>query len=377
MSHDIRTPMNAILGMTVIAENSLQNTEKVKDCLSKISLSGAHLLELINEVLDMSKIESGKMSLSEEVIHLDKLVGEVAQIIRPEAENRKQKYEAQIRGLEHGTVCGDAVRIKQILINLLSNAIKYTPVGGRIGLSLDEKLSSESGVGCFEFTVEDNGIGMAPEFIDRLFMPFERAEDPRVSRIQGTGLGLAITRNLVSMMNGTIQVDSRMDVGTKFVVTIYLKLAGDGETLRPEPPVDAFPVKRQFKPGLRVLLAEDNELNREIVEELLALSGITVESACNGQEAVDLFCASPPGTYGLILMDIQMPVLGGYGAARAIRRLGRTGERPDAAEIPIIALTANAFADDAYQARIAGMNEHVAKPLEINRLLEIMSRWVK
>lgn len=168
-----------------------------------------------------------------------------------------------------------------------------------------------------------------------------------------------------------------MDVGTKFVVTIYLKLAGDGETLRPEPPVDAFPVKRQFKPGLRVLLAEDNELNREIVEELLALSGITVESACNGQEAVDLFCASPPGTYGLILMDIQMPVLGGYGAARAIRRLGRTGERPDAAEIPIIALTANAFADDAYQARIAGMNEHVAKPLEINRLLEIMSRWVK
>ena len=377
MSHDIRTPMNAILGMTVIAENSLQNTEKVKDCLSKISLSGAHLLELINEVLDMSKIESGKMSLSEEVIYLDRLVGEVAQIIRPEAENRKQKYEAQIRGLEHGTVCGDAVRIKQILINLLSNAIKYTPVGGRIGLSLDEKLSSESGVGCFEFTVEDNGIGMAPEFIDRLFMPFERAEDPRVSRIQGTGLGLAITRNLVSMMNGTIQVDSRMDVGTKFVVTIYLKLAGDGETLRPEPPVDAFPVKRQFKPGLRVLLAEDNELNREIVEELLALSGITVESACNGQEAVDLFCASPPGTYGLILMDIQMPVLGGYGAARAIRRLGRTGERPDAAEIPIIALTANAFADDAYQARIAGMNEHVAKPLEINRLLEIMSRWVK
>lgn len=325
----------------------------------------------------MSKIESGRMSLSEEVIHLDKLVGEVAQIIRPEAENRKQKYEAQIRGLKHGTVCGDAVRIKQILINLLSNAVKYTPVGGRIGLSLDENLSGENGVGCFEFTVEDNGIGMAPEFIDRLFMPFERAEDPRVSRIQGTGLGLAITKNLVSMMNGTIQVESRMDVGTKFVVTIYLKLAGDGETFRTEPPAEALPVKKQFKPGLRVLLAEDNELNREIVEELLALSGITVESASNGQEAVDLFCASPPGTYGLILMDIQMPVLSGYGAARAIRRLGRTGERPDAAEIPIIALTANAFADDAYQARIAGMNEHVAKPLEINRLLEIMSRWVK
>lgn len=377
MSHDIRTPMNAILGMTVIAESSLQNTEKVKDCLSKISLSGAHLLELINEVLDMSKIESGKMSLSEEVIQIDKLVDEVVQIIRPEAESKKQQYDARIKELEHGTVRGDAVRIKQILINLLSNAVKYTPVGGSIGLSLDEKLSSQNGVGCFEFTVEDNGIGVAPEFIDRLFMPFERAEDPRVSRIQGTGLGLAITRNLVYMMNGSIQVESRMDVGTKFAATIYLKLAGDSEAYRPEPPGGTFPPQKQFKPGFCVLLAEDNELNREIVEELLSLSGITVESASDGQEAVDVFCAAAPGTFGLILMDIQMPVLNGYAAARAIRRLGRTGERPDAAEIPIIALTANAFADDAYQARIAGMNEHVTKPLEINRFLEIMSRWVK
>lgn len=376
MSHDIRTPMNAILGMTAIARNNLDRKEKLTDCLSKISLSGEHLLELINEVLDMSKIESGNISLSEEPVLLDELLQKVSEIIRPDLEKKKQKITVSVNDMKHNAVYGDAVRIKQILLNLLSNAVKYTPDNGHVAVSLDEKLSSESGVGCFEFVVEDDGIGMPPAFMKRLFMPFERAEDSRVSQIQGTGLGLSITKNLVQMMNGSIQVESRLNEGTKFIVTIFLKLARESEARCAGAPEPVGGGKSGFPEGTRVLLAEDNQLNREIAEELLALSGLQVVSVVNGQEAAERFAADPPGTYALILMDIQMPVLDGYGAARAVRKMGESGERPDALEIPIIALTANAFADDAYRAKQAGMNEHVAKPLEIGRLLEVMHRWI-
>ena len=375
MSHDIRTPMNAIMGMTAIARSSLSNRDKVEDCLSKISLSGSHLLDLINKVLDMSKIESGNAGLSEDAFCLKDLVEEVSQIIKPDMDSRKQELSIDIKEMAHHAVYGDAVRVKQILINLLSNAVKYTPDRGRISVSLEEKLSSESGVGCFEFVVEDNGIGMTPEFLEKLFMPFERAEDSRVSQVQGTGLGLAITRNLVQMMNGTIRVESRLNRGTRFIATIFLKLAQE-ETGEGAPDSGNEEAPAPFPPGTRVLLAEDNELNREIVVELLAMFGITAVCAVNGQEAVERFKADPPGTYSLILMDIQMPVMDGYTAASAIRSLGRTGQRPDGAGIPIIALTANAFADDAYRARQAGMDEHVTKPLEINRLLEIMHRYL-
>lgn len=375
MSHDIRTPMNAIMGMTAIARSSLSNRDKVEDCLSKISLSGSHLLDLINKVLDMSKIESGNAGLSEDAFCLKDLVEEVSQIIKPDMDSRKQELSIDIKEMAHHAVYGDAVRVKQILINLLSNAVKYTPDRGRISVSLEEKLSSESGVGCFEFVVEDNGIGMTPEFLEKLFMPFERAEDSRVSQVQGTGLGLAITRNLVQMMNGTIRVESWLNRGTRFIATIFLKLAQE-ETGEGAPDSGNEEAPAPFPPGTRVLLAEDNELNREIVVELLAMFGITAVCAVNGQEAVERFKADPPGTYSLILMDIQMPVMDGYTAASAIRSLGRTGQRPDGAGIPIIALTANAFADDAYRARQAGMDEHVTKPLEINRLLEIMHRYL-
>ncbi len=377
MSHDIRTPMNAILGMTAIAEKNIGNDEKIADCLSKINLSGSHLLGLINEVLDMSKIESGNVSLNENEFRLNDILKETAQIIKPDMERKHQHFSVNVKDLEHDAVHGDDVRVKQILLNLLSNAVKYTRDEGHISVRLEEKLSSETGVGCFEFAVEDDGIGMAPEFLEKLFLPFERAEDSRVSQVQGTGLGLAITRSLVQMMNGTIQVESRLNCGTVFTATLYLKLVqGDGTdqagTASGVPKVQA-----SFDPGTRVLLAEDNLLNQEIVVELLSLSGIQTVCTSNGQETVERFTSDPPGTYQIILMDIQMPVLDGYGAARAIRRLGEGGGRPDAAEIPIIALTANAFADDAYQAKQAGMNEHVAKPLEINRLLDVMHDWIK
>ena len=376
MSHDIRTPMNAILGMAAVAEHNLDNRGKVKDCLLKIHTSGDHLLELINAVLDMSKIESGSVCLVENPFSLSGMMEEVAQIIQTDIGQKGQHLFVRLEGLAHDAVHGDMVRVKEILLNLLSNAVKYTPENGTIKVSLEEKLSSRSGVGCFEFIVEDDGIGMTQAFQEKMFTPFERAEDERVSQTQGTGLGLPITLNLVQMMNGTIQVESHLNKGTRFVVTIYLKLVMDQDKTHSqdrEPPVKA---PRTFRPGTRILLAEDNELNREIVKELLSLCGLEITCAANGREAVELFEKNPPGTFGLILMDIQMPVLDGYGASMAIRRMGADQRRPDGAWIPIIALTANAFADDAYKAKQAGMNEHVTKPLDLDRLLETMHRWM-
>ncbi|KMW21045.1 hypothetical protein HMPREF9470_01889 [[Clostridium] citroniae WAL-19142] len=405
MSHDIRTPMNAILGMAAVAEGYLEDKAKVADCLSKIRMSGDHLLGLINAVLDMSKIESGSVCLTESVFSLNGMMREIGLMIRPDTEQKEQHLEVYVGDLSHDAVYGDLVRVKEILLNLLSNAVKYTPKKGCIRAALEEKPSGKDHVGCYEFTVEDNGIGMSPAFQEKMFTPFERAADARVRGIQGTGLGLAITRNLVQMMNGTIQVESRLDEGTRFVVTVFMKLAGEKPEEDGQAPGKAKdkagepagePAGAQtagekagrchntgnpsgtaaFEPGARILLAEDNDLNREIVQELLMLQGLETVCAVNGREAVDLFAGNPPGTYALILMDIQMPVMNGYEASRAIRTMGERGERPDGAEIPIIALTANAFADDVYRAKQAGMSEHIAKPLEIDRLLEVMHRWM-
>ena len=257
----------------------------------------------------------------------------------------------------------------RLLVNLISNAVTYSKEKGTVKISLKKRGEEIAGM------VEDDGIGMSPEFQEKMFTPFERAEDERVSQIQGTGLGLPITRNLVQMMNGTIGVESHLNKGTRFVVTIYLKLVDQDKTRRQEQEAISE-VPRTFRPGTRILLAEDNELNREIVKELLSLCGLEITCAVNGREAVELFEKNPPGTYGLILMDIQMPVLDGYGASMAIRRMGVDGRRPDGAGIPIIALTANAFADDAYKAKQAGMNEHVTKPLDLDHLLETMHRWM-
>lgn len=405
MSHDIRTPMNAILGMAAVAEGYLEDKAKVADCLSKIRMSGDHLLGLINAVLDMSKIESGSVCLTESVFSLNGMMREIGLMIRPDTEQKEQHLEVYVGDLSHDAVYGDLVRVKEVLLNLLSNAVKYTPKKGCIRAALEEKPSGKDHVGCYEFTVEDNGIGMSPAFQEKMFTPFERAADARVRGIQGTGLGLAITRNLVQMMNGTIQVESRLDEGTRFVVTVFMKLAGekpeeDGQAPGKAKDKAGEPAGEKagaqtagekagrchntgnpsgtaaFEPGARILLAEDNDLNREIVQELLMLQGLETACAVNGREAVDLFAGNPPGTYALILMDIQMPVMNGYEASRAIRTMGERGERPDGAEIPIIALTANAFADDVYRAKQAGMNEHIAKPLEIDRLLEVMHRWM-
>ena len=374
MSHDIRTPMNAIMGMTAIAEKQLDNRKKLEDCLQKIHISGEHLLGLINEVLDMSKIESGNVSLAESCFNFSEMVHTVEQIMQPDIEKKGLSLE-KVLDIHNDQVCGDVMRVQQILLNLLSNAVKYTQTGGCIKLGVLEKTSARNGVGCFEIMVEDNGIGMSREFLDKLFRPFERAEDPRVSQVQGTGLGMAITNNLVQMMNGTIQVDSEIDHGTTFKVTVFLKLVGEEYSVHEQ----AWPDRNEekgFAPETCVLLAEDNDINREIACELLGMSGIKTVCAVNGKEAFEFFRDSPPETYSLVLMDIQMPVMNGYEASKAIRQLGEDEGRTDAASVPIIALTANAFADDAYRSHEAGMNEHVAKPLDINRLLGVLHRWL-
>lgn len=505
MSHDIRTPMNAIIGMTAIAAAHAENPDRVRDALSKISASSRHLLGLINEVLDMSKVESGTISLSAEEFSLSDLLNSMLLMVQPQIQAHRHSLQIHIQDIQHEDVIGDSLRIQQVFLNLMSNAIKYTPDGGEISLTVREQAVSAKSTGCYEFIVEDNGIGMSEEYLAHIFEPFSREEDLRTSKIQGTGLGMAIAQNIVQMMNGSITVESQPGKGSKFTVTIYLRLqdvqdidtseladlpvlvvddddcaceslcamldeigmrsegctsgqdavAAVQRALNTEFPfyaaildwkmpgmdgldtaraikrlvgdtlpiiilsaydwsdielearaagVDAFLSKPVFKSGLirtfqslrneapedpgqisplepllqndfsgrRVLLVEDNELNREIAREVLEMAGLTVEEAENGQIGVDLFSASGSGYYSLILMDIQMPVMNGYDAAAAIRAL----KHPDALRIPILAMTANAFVEDIQAARAAGMNEHLAKPIDFETLGAALKKYL-
>ena len=503
MSHDIRTPMNAIVGLTAIAGANIENPDKVVECLGKITKSSRHLLGLINEVLDMARIESGRMSLAEEDFSLPELVDNLLTLTNPAIDERHHQLEVHVEHIEHEAVCGDSLRIQQVFVNLMSNAIKYTPDGGNITFTIKEKPNGFSELGCYEFSIADNGIGMTPEFQKIMFEPFSRADDHRTTKVQGTGLGMAITRNIVNLMNGDIQVESAPNKGTKITVTVYLKLQKDEkeqekelfdlpvlvvdddktscestvETLReigiagewvltgkeavercyarhetnsdyfavildwkmPEMDgietarrirecvgqdvtiiiltsfefseieeearaagVDAFMAKplfrsrltatlRQFTSGKkekdarnyledfaktdytgkRLLLVEDNDLNREIATEILGMTGVTVETAENGKIAVEKVAAAPENWYRLVLMDIQMPVMNGYEATAAIRSL--PGSR---GKVPIIAMTANAFAEDVQLAKNTGMNEHIAKPLDLNKLNDVLKQWL-
>lgn len=505
MSHDIRTPMNAIIGMTAIAATHAENPDRVRDALSKISSSSQHLLGLINEILDMSKVESGTISLAAEEFSLSDLLNSMLLMIQPQIQSHKHNLQVHIQDIRHEDVIGDSLRIQQVFLNLMSNAVKYTPDGGEIIFTVREQAVPTSSTGCYEFIVEDNGIGMSEEYLAHIFEPFSRAEDLRTSKIQGTGLGMAITQNIVHMMNGNITVESQLGKGSKFTVTIYLKLQDSqdvdtseltdlsvlvvddddcacqslctmldeigmrsegctsgqdaveavqrsmnstlpfyaaildwkmpgmdgletakaikrlvGDTLpiiilsaydwsdieleARAAGVDAFLSKPVFKSrlirtfkslkndtlkdtnktsalepllqndfsGRRVLLVEDNDLNREIAREVLEMSGLDVEEAENGQIAVDMFAASEAGYYSLILMDIQMPVMNGYNAASAIRAL----KHPDAMRIPILAMTANAFVEDIQAAKAAGMNEHLAKPINFDTLNSVLEKYL-
>ena len=503
MSHDIRTPMNAIVGLTAIAGANIESQDRVVECLGKITKSSRHLLGLINEVLDMARIESGRMSLAEEDFSLPELVDNLLTLTKPAIDEHKHQLEVHVEHIEHEAVCGDSLRIQQVFVNLMSNAVKYTPDGGNITLTIKEKPNGFSELGCYEFSIEDNGIGMTPEFQKIMFEPFSRADDHRTTKVQGTGLGMAIARNIVNLMNGDIQVESAPNKGTKITVTVYLKLQENEKEQEKElldlpvlvvdddktccestvatlqeigiagewvltgkeavercaarhktgrdyfavildwkmPEMDgiatarrirecvgedvtiiiltsfdfseieeearaagvnAFMAKplfrsrltatlRQFTSGKkeknarnyledfakenyagkRILLVEDNELNREIATEIIGMTGVTIDSAENGKIAVEKVMEAPEKWYDLIFMDIQMPIMNGYEATAAIRALA--GSR---GKVPIIAMTANAFAEDVQLAKNTGMNEHIAKPLDLNKLNDVLKQWL-
>ena len=503
MSHDIRTPMNAIVGLTAIAGANIESQDRVVECLGKITKSSRHLLGLINEVLDMARIESGRMSLAEEDFSLPELVDNLLTLTKPAIDEHKHQLEVHVEHIEHEAVCGDSLRIQQVFVNLMSNAVKYTPDGGNITLTIKEKPNGFSELGCYEFSIEDNGIGMTPEFQKIMFEPFSRADDHRTTKVQGTGLGMAITRNIVNLMNGDIQVESAPNKGTKITVTVYLKLQENEKEQEKElldlpvlvvdddktccestvatlqeigiagewvltgkeavercaarhktgrdyfavildwkmPEMDgiatarrirecvgeevtiiiltsfdfseieeearavgvnAFMAKplfrsrltatlRQFTSGKkeknarnyledfakenyagkRILLVEDNALNREIATEIIGMTGVTIDIAENGKIAVEKVMEAPEKWYDLIFMDIQMPIMNGYEATAAIRALA--GSR---GKVPIIAMTANAFAEDVQLAKNTGMNEHIAKPLDLNKLNDVLKQWL-
>ena len=500
MSHDIRTPMNAIVGMTAIAGAHIEDTQKVRDCLKKINTSSKHLLNLINEVLDMSKIESGRLDVRANDFSLSNLVQNVFDVCRPMIIEKGHHLTMNISKVRHEGLYGDESRLQQVLVNILSNAVKYTPAGGRLHFSIEEKPTHAEGASVFYFTFEDDGIGMSEEFVGRIFEPFSRAEDSRISKIQGTGLGMAISQNIIHMMNGEITVDSTLGKGSRFTVSVALKFrdAEDGEppvltdlpvlvvdderdvceyaslllkevgmrafwvlsgqeavaeivraheerddyfavildwkmpdmdgldTAReirrrvgPDLPiimlsgydcsdvgadflaagVDVFIMKPLFKSnmvhllrnfaedrgcghasavprpegqrldGLHVLLVEDNEINQEIAKELLLMEGASVDVADNGEQALNIFARSEEGYYQLVLMDIQMPVMDGYTATAALRSL----HRDDAKTAIILAMTANEFSDDVIKAEASGMNGHISKPFDPDKLYAMIA----
>ncbi|QNM06966.1 PAS domain-containing hybrid sensor histidine kinase/response regulator [Qiania dongpingensis] len=365
MSHDIRTPMNAIIGMTELAQLYVGDETRLRDYLDKIADSGAHLLSLINEVLDVSKIESGAVELADTEFNLRDLVWDAAEMVRLSIEKKHQLFTVKLDDGLHERVSGDMRRLKQVLVNILENASKYTGEGGRIILSLEELEKREMQVGTYRLTVEDTGIGMKPEYLEHIFEPFSRADDSRISKTVGTGLGMTIVKNLVTMMGGDIQVESEYEKGSRFIVTLRLIKCDKAAVPRPAEKVD---MEEDFR-GIRALLVEDNELNRQIAAEMLKLMGVQTETAEDGRKAVEAVCTHPPFYYDIIFMDIQMPVLNGYEATKEIRKSGM--ERIE--ELPIIAMTADAFAEDVRLSRLSGMNGHLAKPISMEQLKNILS----
>ncbi len=502
MSHEIRTPMNGIVGMTALAAAHADDPERVRDSLRKITLSSRHLLSLINEVLDMSKIESGSINLNEEDFNLSDLIDSLIAMIKSQVDEKNHTLKVTLDHLNHEEITGDALRLQQVFVNLMGNAIKYTPDGGHIHLTISEKPSNQAKYARYEFVFEDDGIGMSKETVDSIFEPFVRAKDERVERVRGAGLGMPISRNIVRMMGGDIKVESALDVGTRYTVSVFLKLQGSSQEVSEkfvnldvlvadddplalesccdmlnsfgmkaqaascghiavemavanheqkrdffacildlkmpdlngiecareirrkigkgvpiiiisaydwsefeaearEAGVNAFISKPLFRsrllstfdelvgegdkacdeeivlsckyPDKRVLVVEDNAINREVVCEILRLTDIEVDTANDGEEAVRMVCENDGRRYDLVLMDVMMPRMDGHQATRAIRAFDDEYCR----EIPIVAMTANAFAEDVQAARDVGMNEHIAKPLDFKKLSTVLETYCK
>ncbi|MBD5608543.1 MAG: response regulator [Desulfovibrio sp.] len=377
MSHDIRTPMNAVIGYTSLALAHLEDQGPIRDYLEKILASGNHLISLINNILDMSHIESGKIQLDEKAWDLSAILRELWNIVYPAAQAKKQTLIFNVDHVKDTVILCDKLRLNQLLLNLLSNSIKYTPDEGTIEMNVEETPGDDETSRKYEFRVKDNGIGMSEEFLTRIFEPFERAQTSTIAGIQGTGLGMAITRSIGEMMGGKIDVRSNLGEGTEFIFTVTLKiaeaddlLAGDGQ--RAAESTETKNAPSQAYQG-SILLTEDNPMNQEIACEFLKDAGYHVDIANNGREAVDKLITSDPGKYDIVLMDVQMPVMDGYDATELIRAL------PDSqlAGIPIIAMTANSFEEDRQEALRRGMNAHIAKPIDFKVLFRKLDEILK
>lgn len=376
MSHDIRTPMNAIIGFANLAQSTKCSKEQMHNYLGKILVASQHLLSLINDILEMSRIESGKISLERTPTSWSETMKELHTIMQEQLESKQQSFTINIAPLTNDYVMMDKLRFEQIMVNLLSNASKYTPEGGSIRVELEQKLARQTGYADYTIRVIDNGMGMSEDFVKRIFAPFERATSSTVSKIQGTGLGMSITKSLVDIAGGSIEVKSKLGEGTEVIFNDTLRLCTEAEIATHKAKhihtMENEITQADFS-GKRVLLVEDNKLNREIAVTILTQTGLVVEQAEDGSIAVDIVQHSAPGYYDLILMDIQMPIMNGYEATKKIRALADK----QLAQVPIIALSANAFDEDKKASLAAGMDGHIAKPINVHELLKAMQKFIK
>lgn len=362
MSHDIRTPMNAIIGYTQLLENNLDNKKQALDYISKLKSSSTILLSLINYILEMTQIESGKLDLKKEIGDLDDLVKNINVVVEPLIKEKKLHYSYHLEIKHHHIIC-DKTKLREIVLNILSNAIKYTPEGGNIELLIQE-ISFENNKVKYHFIIIDNGIGMKEDFLPHIFEEFAREKTSTESKVPGVGLGLPIVKSLIDMMNGTIQVESKLNKGTKFTVELSFLTSLQVENVN-----ERNTSTLDFS-GKHILLVEDNELNAEIGIELLNTFKVIIDLAKNGEECIKILEKMPEGYYDLILMDIQMPIMDGYEATKIIRSFNNKN-----AQIPIIAMTANAFEEDRKHALQLGMNEHLAKPVDIEKLKDVLTKY--
>lgn len=364
MSHDIRTPINGIMGMTDIALKHIDNREKVLDCLQKISGSSQHLLGLVNDVLDMSRIESGKTKVNHESFDIRTCIENCSSIIGGQLSTRDMELVQEFGKFEHPLLVGDELHLRQVFINILGNAVKFTPDGGKIYFRAREVKHTDDRA-LFRFELADTGIGMKEEFIPHLFEAFSQEDDGMRTTYKGTGLGMAITKKFVDMMGGTIEVQSALNAGTTFILEFWIDIDKDAKLSEAKAEVHA-----NLK-GMKALLVEDIELNLEIAQSILEEEGAVVTPAMNGQEAVDAFADNPAGTFDIIIMDIMMPVMDGITATKTIRAM----DRPDARTIPIVAMTANAYEEDIRNTQAAGMNAHLSKPIDVDLMFKTLSRF--
>ena len=370
MSHDIRTPMNAIIGFSVLLEKNLQNEEKAKEYLGKICSSGNLLMTIINQILEIARIESGTIALQLKAEDINTVFHTVNTVFEEDIRKKNLQYSADL-DVYHTFIFCDRVKLQEIMLNIISNAIKYTSDGHAVHVKIYEKDSENPRKARFIFTCEDTGIGMSEEYLPHIFEEFSREHTTTENKVAGTGLGLPIVKSMIELMGGSIQVESTQGVGTKFTVDISFDMASESDVYRDQ--ISEQPDVLEKLEGKRILLAEDNDLNAEIAIELLAEEKIVVDRAKDGAECLDKLEKAVPGYYDMILMDIQMPVMDGYDAAARIRRM----KDEKKASIPIIAMTANAFAEDRQKAISMGMNDHVAKPIDMNVLLPVIAKYIR